>query len=239
MSLASATTKQLLEELGRRAFCEDKPKKHTIFFGPPGAGKGTQAPIAKQEHCLCHLSTGDMLRAAVAAGTEMGKKAKAIMDSGGLVNDEVVAGIVAEAIEGPECKSGFILDGFPRTLPQAKILDRMLYRQGISIDKVVNLAIPDEVLVKRITGRLIHTASGRSYNTFFNPPKVAGKDDLTGEALTKRKDDNEEALVNRLQAFHEQTTPILKHYGRKVANIDANQHMAIVTDDVRKALDKN
>ena len=197
--LASVATTDLIKELGRRLNCEDKPKKHTIFFGPPGAGKGTQAPIAKEEHCLCHLSTGDMLRAAVKAGTEMGKKAKAVMDAGELVSDEIVSGIIGEAIEGPECAQGFILDGFPRTVPQARMLDRMLYRKGIQIDKVVNLAIDDEVLVKRITGRLIHSASGRSYNVFFNPPKVEGKDDITGEPLTKRGDDNEEALVKRLE----------------------------------------
>jgi adenylate kinase len=236
MSLASVTTKNLIKELGRRLNCDDKPKKHTIFFGPPGAGKGTQALIAKDEHCLCHLSTGDMLRAAVKAGTDMGLKAKAVMDAGGLVGDDIVAGIIGEAIEAPECQQGFILDGFPRTVPQAKMLDRMLYRKGINIDKVVNLQIDDEVLVKRITGRLIHTASGRSYNIFFNPPKVAGKDDATGEPLTKRGDDNEASLRKRLESFHTMTTPILRHYGRKVATINADQHMAIVTDDLRKAL---
>jgi adenylate kinase len=177
-----------------------------------------------------------MLRAAVKEGSEMGKKAKAVMDAGGLVGDDIVAGIIGEAIEKPECAQGFILDGFPRTVPQARMLDRMLYRKGIAIDNVINLAIPDEVLVKRITGRLIHTSSGRSYNVFFNPPKVAGKDNQTGEALTKRSDDNEEALKSRLKAFHDQTTPILRHYGSKVTNINADQHMAIVTDDVRKAL---
>jgi len=179
-----------------------------------------------------------MLRAAVKEGTEMGKKAKAVMDAGGLVSDDIVAGIIGEAIEKPECKQGFILDGFPRTVPQAKMLDRMLRYKGIQIDTVINLAIPDEVLVKRITGRLIHSASGRSYNIFFNPPKVAGKDDITGEPLTKRSDDNEEALKKRLGAFHDQTTPILRHYGKLVSNINADQHMAIVTDDVRKALTK-
>ena len=159
------------------------------------------------------------------------------MDAGNLVGDDIVAGIVAEAIDGPECRNGFILDGFPRTLNQAKILDRMLYKKSIAIDKVINLSIPDDLLVKRITGRLIHMPSGRSYNTFFNPPKRAGYDDITGEALTKRKDDNEEALKTRLGAFHEATTPILRHYGRRVHNINADQHMAIVTDDVRKAMD--
>ena len=238
MNLAGVSTREIMEELARRTFCEDKPQKYSIFFGPPGAGKGTQAPIAKDEHCLCHLSTGDMLRAAVSAGTTMGKKAKSVMDAGELVGDDIVAGIVAEAIEGPECRNGFILDGFPRTLNQAKMLDKMLVQQNKKIDKVINLSIADDLLVKRITGRLIHTPSGRSYNTYFNPPKKEGLDDITGEPLTKRKDDNEKALQTRLKAFHEATQPILQHYGKSVHNINANQHMAVVTDDVRRAMNK-
>ena len=148
--------------------------RRTIFFGPPGAGKGTQAPKIKEEYCLCHLSTGDMLREAVKAGTEMGLKAKSIMDAGKLVGDDVVAGIVAEAIKGPECSKGFILDGFPRTVNQAIILDKLLEDQGVSINHVINLEIDDDLLIRRVTGRLIHPASGRSYNIYFNPPKVAG-----------------------------------------------------------------
>lgn len=134
--------------------------RQLIFFGPPGSGKGTQAPRIKEEYCLCHLSTGDMLREAVKAGTEMGKQAKAVMDAGKLVSDEIVAGIVAEAIQGEECKKGFILDGFPRTVNQARILDSMLAKQHKHVDRVINLAIDDELLIKRVTGRLIHPASG-------------------------------------------------------------------------------
>lgn len=129
--------------------CATQRERRTIFFGPPGAGKGTQAPIIKEELCLCHLSTGDMLREAVKAGTEMGKKAKAVMDAGKLVSDEIVAGIVAEAIKGPECTKGFILDGFPRTVPQAKILDGLLKKEGVEVDAVINLTIDDDLLVKR------------------------------------------------------------------------------------------
>ena len=177
-----------------------------------------------------------MLRAAVKQGTEMGLKAKAVMDAGKLVSDDIVAGIVAEAIKGPECSKGFILDGFPRTVNQAKILDGLLYKQGVAIDKVINLQIEDELLVKRITGRLIHPASGRSYNVHFNPPKVEGKDDITGEPLVKRGDDTEESLRARLGEFHSKTTPVLNYYWRKVANINADDDMDNVTEKIRKAL---
>lgn len=203
--------------------------RRTIFFGPPGAGKGTQAPIIKEEYCLCHLSTGDMLREAVKQGTEMGKKAKAVMDAGKLVGDEIVAGIVAEAIQGKECSKGFILDGFPRTVNQAKILDQLLNEKNQSIDKVLNLSIDDELLIKRVTGRLIHPASGRTYNIYFNPPKEEGKDDVTGEPLIKRSDDTEEKLRVRLEEFHNKTQPVLDYYGSKVVNINADDEMSAIT----------
>jgi adenylate kinase len=210
--------------------------RRTIFFGPPGAGKGTQAPRIKEEYCLCHLSTGDMLREAVKNGTEMGLKAKSIMDAGKLVGDDVVAGIVAEAIKGPECAKGFILDGFPRTVNQAKILDSLLKKQNVGIDKVVNLHIDDELLVKRVTGRLVHPASGRTYNKFFNPPKVEGKDDVTGEPLVHRADDTEDKLRTRLNEFHSKTQPVLEYYKSKVENINADDDMDVITDKIRKAL---
>jgi adenylate kinase len=210
--------------------------RRTIFFGPPGAGKGTQAPRIKEEYCLCHLSTGDMLREAVKNGTEMGLKAKSIMDAGKLVGDDVVAGIVAEAIKGPECAKGFILDGFPRTVNQAKILDSLLKKQNVGIDKVVNLHIDDELLVKRVTGRLVHPASGRTYNKFFNPPKVEGKDDVTGEPLVHRADDTEDKLRTRLNEFHSKTQPVLEYYKSKVENINADDDMDVITDKIRRAL---
>lgn len=184
------------------------------------------------------MSTGDMLRDAVKNGTELGRKAKDLMNAGKLVGDDVVAGIVADAIKGDECKRGFILDGFPRTTNQAKILDGLLNKQGVTIDKVINLEIADEILVKRITGRLIHTASGRSYNIYFNPPKVEGKDDLTGEPLTKRGDDTEDKLKTRLEAFHNETVPILKYYSKKVSTIKADADMDSITEQVRTAVAK-
>lgn len=178
-----------------------------------------------------------MLREAVKAGTEMGRKAKAIMDSGKLVGDDVVAGIVAEAIRGPDCAKGFILDGFPRTVEQAKILDGLLAEQKVTIGKVVNLHIDDQLLIKRVTGRLIHTASGRTYNTYFSPPKVEGMDDITGEPLTKRGDDTEAKLQIRLDEFHNKTTPVLAYYGSKVADINADAEMDEITEKIRIALD--
>ncbi|KAJ1415091.1 adenylate kinase 1 [Ochromonadaceae sp. CCMP2298] len=238
MSLGKVATVELIHELERRFKCQEvTQEKRTIFFGPPGAGKGTQAPKIKDEYCLCHLSTGDMLREAVKAGTEMGKKAKSIMDAGKLVGDDVVAGIVAEAIRGPECSKGFILDGFPRTVNQAKILDALLKKQNVGIDRVINLAIDDELLIKRVTGRLVHASSGRTYNIYFSPPRVEGKDDVTGEDLIKRGDDTEEKLRTRLNEFHEKTIPVLKYYGKKVADIQADDSMDNITNNIRKALD--
>ncbi len=179
-----------------------------------------------------------MLREAVKAGTEMGRKAKAVMDAGKLVSDEIVAGIVAEAIQGPDCAKGFILDGFPRTVNQAKILDKLLNQKHQSIDRVVNLVIDDDLLIKRVTGRLIHPASGRTYNIYFSPPKVEGKDDVTGEPLVKRSDDTADKLKTRLDEFHNKTSPVLSYYADKVANIDADDDMDHITEKIRKALNK-
>ena len=207
-----------------------------VFFGPPGAGKGTQAPIIKEEYCLCHLSTGDMLRDAVKAGTTMGKKAKSVMDAGKLVSDDIVAGIVAEAIKTPECKRGFILDGFPRTVTQAVILDELLAEQKVAIDHVISLEIDDELLIKRITGRVVHPGSGRAYNIYFNPPKVNGLDDVTGEPLVRRGDDTEDKLRTRLAEFHNKTIPVLNYFGNKVVHVDADDDIEVVTNKVRDAL---
>lgn len=179
-----------------------------------------------------------MLRAAVTNKTEIGLKAKALMEAGKLVGDDIVTGIVAEAIKSPECTRGFLLDGFPRTVAQARMLDDILKKDKVAITKVVNLEIDDELLVKRITGRLIHKASGRSYNIYFNPPKVEGKDDITGEPLMHRSDDNEVSLRTRLNEFHSQTVPVLQHYGNKVTTINADQPMDVVSKQVFTALEE-
>mmetsp|Transcript_126812 Transcript_126812/g.290098 ORF Transcript_126812/g.290098 Transcript_126812/m.290098 type:complete len:193 (+) Transcript_126812:210-788(+) len=187
---------------------------------------------------MCHLATGDMLRAAVKSGSEMGKQVKSVMEAGALVSDDIVVGVIREAIQAPECAKGFLLDGFPRTVVQAEKLDEILRASGEQIDAVVNLEVADEVLEKRITGRLTHPASGRSYNIYFKPPKVAGKDDVTGEPLVARGDDNVEALRKRLVAFHAQTTGAIAYYSRqgKISNIPANQPMDQVTSAIRASL---
>mmetsp|Transcript_17353 Transcript_17353/g.25345 ORF Transcript_17353/g.25345 Transcript_17353/m.25345 type:complete len:243 (-) Transcript_17353:199-927(-) len=239
-SLANVSTQALLDEINKRIYCADKTPRRTIFIGPPGAGKGTQAPMIRDKYCLCHLATGDMLRAAVRSGSEMGKQVKSIMEQGALVSDDIVVGVIKEAIQQPECAKGFILDGFPRTTVQAEKLDALLASEGADIDKVVNLVVEDDLLLKRITGRLTHPASGRSYNIYFNPPKEEGKDDLTGEPLVKRADDSADKLANRLKAFHAQTQPVIDYYAakKKVTNIDAAQAMGKVTEDVQASLGK-
>lgn len=237
--LAKVATVELLQELQRRVNCSEKKEVNSIFVGPPGAGKGTQAPVIKDEYCLCHLSTGDMLREAVKNGTEMGKKAKAVMDAGKLVSDEIVVGIIDDALKAPDCSRGFILDGFPRTVAQAEMLDKILAKSGKRIDTVINLKVDDEVLVKRVTGRLVHPASGRSYHTEFAPPKKAMTDDITGEPLIKRSDDTEEKLRTRLSEFHAKTKPILDHYKKVKHDIDAMQDVPKVTKDVRSAMESS
>jgi len=208
--LSEIATEDLMAEVQRRLKCQDKPEKRLILVGPPGSGKGTQSPAIKKDHCLCHLATGDMLRAAVAAKTPLGMEAKAAMESGALVSDDLVVGIIGEAIKKPECRTGFVLDGFPRTVAQAQKLDEMLTSRGTEVDKVLSFEVPDSLLVERVTGRWIHPGSGRSYHEKFAPPKTPGLDDMTGEPLIKRKDDNAETIKTRLAAFHAQTAPVLQ-----------------------------
>ncbi|XP_020580223.1 adenylate kinase 4 [Phalaenopsis equestris] len=178
VSLEDVPSLDLMAELLRRMKCASKPDRRLILIGPPGSGKGTQSPIIKDEYCLCHLATGDMLRAAVAAKTPLGIKAKEAMEKGELVSDDLVVGIIDEAIKKPSCQKGFILDGFPRTVVQAEKLDDMLAKQGTKIDKVLNFAIDDAILEERITGRWIHSSTGRTYHSKFAPPKVPGVDDV-------------------------------------------------------------
>ena len=179
-----------------------------ILLGGPGAGKGTQANYIKERYDIPQISTGDMLRAAVKAGTELGKAAKKIMDEGGLVSDEIIIGLVKDRIQEPDCEKGFLFDGFPRTIPQADAMKEA----GVAIDAVVEIDVPDEEIIKRMSGRRVHVASGRTYHIVFNPPKEEGKDDETGEPLIQRDDDQEETVRKRLDVYHEQTEPLVNYY---------------------------
>jgi len=180
-----------------------------ILLGSPGSGKGTQAQFITEKYAIPQISTGDMLRAAVRAGTELGIAAKKIMDEGGLVSDEIILGLIKDRITQVDCAKGFLLDGFPRTIAQAEGLDAM----GIEIDHVLEIAVPDEEIIKRMSGRRVHSESGRTYHIEFNPPKVAGIDDVTGDALIQRDDDKEETVRKRLEVYHKQTKPLVDFYG--------------------------
>ncbi len=211
-----------------------------IVLGPPGAGKGTQAKRLESTYCLVQLSTGDMLRAAVAAGTEIGKQAEAVMEAGDLVSDDIVVSIIAERIAEPDCASGFILDGFPRTLDQAKALDAMLAERNQRIDGVLEMTVDDDALVGRIAGRFSCTNCGAAYNDQFNCPKVENVCDLCGaSAFTRRKDDNAETMAARLVAYHAQTAPLLPYYAARgmLRSVDGMADIDEVTRQLRAVVD--
>jgi adenylate kinase len=197
-----------------------------ILLGPPGAGKGTQAAYISDRYGIPQISTGDMLRAAVAAGTELGRQAKSVMDAGGLVSDEIIIGLVKERIAQDDCAEGFLFDGFPRTLAQAEALRDA----GVSIDAVVEIVVPDDEIVKRMSGRRSHPASGRVYHVVFNPPKVEGRDDVTGEPLVQRDDDREETVRQRLQTYHDQTAVLSSFYGGLVEKGEPDAPQLIKVD---------
>ncbi|BCQ33742.1 MULTISPECIES: adenylate kinase [Erwinia] len=210
-----------------------------ILLGAPGAGKGTQAQFIMEKYGIPQISTGDMLRAAVKAGSELGQKAKQIMDDGKLVTDELVIALVKERIAQEDCRNGFLLDGFPRTIPQADAMKEA----GIKVDNVLEFAVPDELIVDRIVGRRVHAPSGRVYHVTYNPPKVEGKDDVTGEELTIRKDDQEATVRKRLVEYHEMTAPLIAYYSKEAAEgntayhkIDGTRKVAEVSAELAKIL---
>ncbi len=189
-----------------------------ILLGAPGAGKGTQAAFICQRFGIPQISTGDMLRAAVKAGTPLGLAAKKVMDSGALVSDDIIIGLVKERIAQPDCANGFLFDGFPRTIPQADAMKAA----GVKLDYVLEIDVPDEAIIERMSGRRSHPASGRTYHVKFNPPKVEGRDDVTGEELVQREDDKEETVRTRLNVYQNQTRPLVAYYSDWAARGDAD-----------------
>jgi len=188
-----------------------------ILLGPPGAGKGTQASFIKEAYGIPQISTGDMLRTAVKAGTPLGLAAKKVMDSGGLVSDDIIVALVLDRLRAPDCGNGYLFDGFPRTIPQAEAMRNA----NVPIDYVLEIDVPDSAIIERMSGRRVHPASGRTYHVKFNPPKVPGKDDVTGENLIQREDDKEETVRNRLAVYHAQTEPLIAYYAQWGATGDA------------------
>jgi len=185
-----------------------------ILLGPPGAGKGTQANFIREKYGIPQISTGDMLRAAVKAGTPLGLAAKKVMDAGQLVSDDIIIGLVQDRLKQPDCAHGYLFDGFPRTIPQAQALRDA----GVPIDHVLEIEVPDDEIIARMSGRRVHPASGRTYHVKFNPPRVAGQDDVTGEPLIQRDDDREETVRKRLEVYRAQTRPLVDYYGRWAAS---------------------
>ncbi|RUO37239.1 adenylate kinase [Aliidiomarina shirensis] len=210
-----------------------------ILLGAPGAGKGTQAQFLMNTYNIPQISTGDMLRAAIKAGTELGKKAKEVMDAGQLVSDDIMIGLVQERIAQEDCKNGFLLDGFPRTIPQADAMQEA----GIKIDYVLEFDVADDVIVERMAGRRVHPGSGRVYHVSYNPPKEDGKDDVTGEDLVIREDDKEETVRKRLKIYHEQTEPLVAYYKKladqgvvKCYKLDGTQKVENINKELKELL---
>jgi len=213
--------------------------KRLILMGPPGGGKGTQAKRLQDRYQIVQLSTGDMLRAAVKAGTAVGKQAKAVMDAGKLVSDELIVAMIAERIEQADCQNGFILDGFPRTIPQAQALDKLLADRAITLDSVIEVRVPDERLIERITGRFTCAKCGEGYHDKFKQPQKAGVCDVcSGTEFTRRADDKAETVTARLKAYHDQTAPLLPYYDQKglLVVIDGDRDMDAVTADLERVL---
>jgi adenylate kinase len=207
-----------------------------VLLGPPGAGKGTQAQFIKDQLNIPQISTGDMLRAAVSSGSALGNRVKAVMDSGGLVSDEIIIALVKERISEPDCADGFLFDGFPRTIPQATAMEAA----GVPIDAVVEIQVNDSELIKRITGRRVHPGSGRVYHVIYNPPKVTDVDDASGDPLVQREDDTEATVRDRLAVYYEQTQPLIAHYKTQASlayiEVDGQGEVRVIQDSIAKDL---
>ena len=213
-----------------------------MLLGGPGVGKGTQAAQITKTFSIPQISTGDMLRAAISQGSQLGLQAKAVMDSGALVSDEIILGLVKERIAEPDCSSGFLFDGFPRTVPQAEALKI----DQVTIDHVVEIAVDDVEIIRRMSGRRVHLASGRTYHIEFNPPKVVGRDDQTGDELVQREDDKEETVKKRLEVYHQQTKPLVRYYedwsktkeknAPAYVRVDGSKSVETVSQDILQAL---
>ncbi len=213
--------------------------KRLILMGPPGGGKGTQAKRLQDRYDIVQLSTGDMLRAAVTAGSDLGKQTKAVVDAGKLVSDDLIVAMIAERIDQADCANGFVLDGFPRTVPQAEALNKLLESKGIVLDKVIEVAVPDSKLIERITGRFTCSKCGEGYHDTFKQPKTAGVcDGCGGMEFTRRADDNEETVTARLKAYHAQTAPLMPFYKEKglLEVVDGDQQMDSVAGDLERVL---
>ena len=206
-----------------------------ILLGAPGAGKGTQAKFICEKYNIPQISTGDMLRAAVKAGTPLGLEAKKVMDAGGLVSDDIILGLIDERLKQADCANGFLFDGFPRTIPQAEALKK----QGVNLDYIVEIDVDDAEIIKRMSGRRVHLASGRTYHVIFNPPKVEGKDDETGEDLIQREDDNEATVRKRLDVYHSQTKPLVDFYSKMAASGEAAAPKYVKISGTGKSVEAN
>ncbi|KAL4479265.1 hypothetical protein ABPG72_011477 [Tetrahymena utriculariae] len=228
MELLKLSDEALINELHRRFKCRHiKDSKRLVFIGAPGAGKGTHSYKLQNTFCLCQISTGDLLRNEIRAGTLLGKQAKTIMEKGGLVPNEIVINMVKNSLMKPDCAKGAILDGFPRTIQQAQKFDEILKSEGLSLFKAIYFKIDDEVILERLGGRLVHLPSGRSYHTKYNPPKIHGKDDITGEDLSQRPDDVPQTIKTRLENFHSQTKPMLEYYEKQGLLVTINAQASI------------
>lgn len=235
----SVPTQDLLSELKRRYNLLTKPEKRVVFIGAPGSGKGTQSANLKKSYGLCHLSTGDILREEASSMSEIGKKASEIIGRGELVPDDVVVGLIEKRLKSPQCRRGFILDGFPRTVSQAEALKNLLHKNNTAIDKVFLFDIPEPDLFNRVCGRQVHPASGRVYHTVLSPPKVPGKDNVTGEPLVPRVDDTAEIFEKRFALFKTNTIPVVDFYSKEnlLHRLDATKPSEDVTKEILSAID--